>query len=121
MENFDFIKNNNKARNEEQKEIELVCRTIVDDMRSSIYDGSNRYAPKVGVCCKDGKYYWGEQKENREHFLFYPSTEVIKKALAIFKEKGYHPYYDNDVRFYQVAKDRSEVKGDWAIRHTVWL
>ena len=60
MENFDFIKNNNKTRNEEQKEIELVCRTIVDDMRSSIYDGSNRYAPKVGVCCKDGKYYWGE-------------------------------------------------------------
>lgn len=119
MENFDFIKNN--VNEDEQTEIELVCKAIVDSMSSSIYDGSNRYAPKVGVCCKDGKYYWGTSVDNKPYFLFYPSTEVIRKALAIFKEKGYHPYYDNDVRFYRVAKDKAEVKGEWAIKHTIWL
>lgn len=56
MGNFDFIKNN--VNENEQTEIELVCKAIVDSMSSSIYDGSNHYAPKVGVCCKDGKYYW---------------------------------------------------------------
>ena len=119
MENFDFIKQN--ASESEPNEIELVCKTIVGNMNSNIYDGSNRYAPKVGVCCKDGRYYWGTSAENKPYFLFYPSSEVIRKALSVFKEKGYHPYYDNEVRFYRVAKDRSEVKGEWTIRHTIWL
>ena len=121
MEKFDFIPDN-KVRVDENN-VELICRTIMDDMGSSIYDGRNHYAPKVGVCIgKGGKYKWGcDGDYGVEKFLFYPTVEEIKKARQVFTSKGYFPYYDNDVCYYKVAKAREDVNGKYAIMHTVWL
>lgn len=117
MDKFDFIPSNKEDLKEQDEQVVLVCKTILANMATSIYDGRNIYAKKVGVCqAEDGRLYWG-----RNNVLFYPTEQVIKKALSAFKEKGYHPYYDNDVCFYRVAKDKSEVKGEYAIRHTCWL
>ena len=115
MSNYDFIPSN--LNEDEEKQVEIVCKTILANMSTAIYDGRNIYAKKVGVCqTEDGRLYWG-----RDNVLFYPTEPVINKALSIFKEKGYHPYYDNDVCYYRVAKDKSEVKGEYALRHTCWM
>lgn len=115
MENFDFLVPN--ANYKENEQVGMVCEAIVNQPFENIYDGRNHYAPKVGVFRDtDGKLKW-----RRKDVLFYPSERVMRRALDIFKEKGYHPYYDNDVCFYRVAKDRNEVTGRHAIAHTNWL
>lgn len=115
MDKYNFIPQNKEEYEEQQ--IELVCKTIVANLGTNIYDGRNRYAPRVAVCQKeDGRLYWG-----RDNVILEPSDDIIRKALAIFKEKGYFPYYDNDVCFYKVVKDKSEVRGEWALKHTCWL
>lgn len=117
MSNYDFIPENDESCTEEQ--FEMLLKTIAANFNTNIYDGKNRYAPKVGVCFKDGRYYFGDMKDNG--FVFYPSTSDIERALAVFKEKGYYPYYDFDVCYYGVVKDKADVKGAHAIAHTRWL
>ena len=114
MSNFDFIPEN---KQKDESRIELVCKAFLNTPRS-VYDGRNFYAPKSGVCIRNGKYLFSNDKEG---LLFYPTTEEIRSALEIFKEKGYHPYYDNEVCCYGYVKDRSEIRGEAAVRHTCWL
>lgn len=99
----------------------MICKAIVSHMSDNIYDGRNRYAPRVCVCYNIAKsdYYWG--KLNDPNKLFEPTTDELESAMQEFKKKGYFPCYDNDVCFYKLHKDKSEVRGEYAIRHTIWL
>lgn len=116
MENYNFIPEN-VLENEDR--VELIVRTIVDDMNSNIYDGRNIYAPAVGVCKSTEKgFFWGRNSDN---LLFVPTREELREAMTVFKSKGYFPCYDNDVCFYKVHKSKDEVRGEYAIRHTIWL
>jgi len=115
MSNLDFIPENNQK---DETRIEQVCKAFLNSPRS-VYDGRNHYAPKCGVCFKDGKYYFSNS--DKDHLLFYPTTDELHSALAEFKKKGYHPYYDNDVCEYGYVKDVSDIRGEYAIRHTIWL
>lgn len=117
MNNLDFIPMNNQT---DEKKIEQVCQAFINKPRS-VYDGRNCYAPKSGVCFKDGKYYFSNSESDKKNVLFYPTTDELRAALSEFKKKGYHPYYDNDVCEYGYVKDRSEIRGEFAIRHTIWL
>ena len=117
MDNYDFIPKNEPKCSDEQ--FEMLLRTIVANIGKPIYDGRNTYAPKVGVCFKDGRYYFNDNKD--DGFVFYPTTNDIIRALSVFKEKGYYPYYDFDVCYYGVVRDKADVKGAHAIAHTRWL
>ncbi len=115
MSNLDFIPENVQM---DEKRIEQVCRAFLNTQRR-VYDGKNYYAPKCGVCCNDGKYYFSNS--DTKHLLFYPTTEELRTALAEFKKKGYYPYYDNDVCEYGYVKDMSQIRGKAVIAHIVWL
>lgn len=121
MSKFDFIPENKQV---DEEHVEQICRCIMNDMGAYIYDGRNVYAKQIAVCRHKitGAYEWENilHKEDQEK-LFLPTTNELKEAMARFKEKGYHPFYDNDVCFYKVAKDIKEVQGKHAIAHTIWL
>lgn len=121
MSKFDFIPENNQV---EESHVVQICRCIVNDMSRSIYDGRNVYAKQTAVCRHKitGAYEWENilHKEDQEK-LFLPTTGELMEAMAVFKSKGYHPFYDNNVHFYKVAKDIKEVQGKHAIAHTIWL
>ena len=125
MDKFDFIPTNTvKSKYTEEERLEMVCKAFLTK-RSSVYDGRNHYGPKVGVCkMPNGNYTF----ENENHalskgyeFLFYPTTEEIRTCLAEFKKRGYFPYYDTDVCYYGYVTDKSEIRGDAAVRSTQWL
>lgn len=121
MSKFDFIPENKQV---EEEHVEQICRCIMNDMSRSIYDGRNVYAKQIAVCRNNetGVYEWeGILGKEGQTVLFYPSTDELKAAMAVFKKKGYHPFYDDTVCFYKVAKDRKEVQGKHAIAHTIWL
>jgi len=117
MANFDFIPENAQQTD---ARIEKVCRAFLTTSRG-VYDGSNPYAPKCAVCNEDGRYYFSNRDEDKPYREFFPTTEELRAALAEFKKKGYHPYYDRDVREYGYVKDRSAIRGEYAIKHTEWL
>lgn len=121
MSKFDFIPENNQVS---ENHVEDICKCILRNMNTSIYDGRNVYAKAVAVCRNrvTGGYEWEDRLKEKEQIkLFYPTTDELKAAMAVFKEKGYHPYYDKDVCFYRVAKDVNEVQGRHAIANTIWL
>lgn len=125
MANFDFIPTNEvKSKFSNEERLELVCKAFLTK-RSSVYDGTNHYAPKVGVCKMSNGNYTFEDESHAEskgyEFLFYPTTEEIRTALNEFKKKGYYPYYDTDVRYYGYVSDKSEIRGSWTIMKTQWL
>lgn len=128
MDIFDFIPVNNPERttapDADSARVVEICKAFITK-NSFVYDGRNPYAPKVGVCmtndCRRTFATEKEAKENGFRFLFYPTTEEIRTALAEFKKRGYLPYYDNDVCYYGYVKDRSEISGEFALKHTVWL
>lgn len=115
---MDFIQEN---KTQSDKNVELICRAIMSHMGDNIYDGCNPFAPKVCVCYDKGNddYYWGETCDTNK--LFVPSRQELETAMREFKKKGYFPCYDYDVCFYKVHKDKSEVRGEYAIKHTTWL
>lgn len=121
MSNYDFIPQNVDYKEEH---VEQICRCIINDMSISIYDGRNIYTKQTAVSRNKvtGAYEWAlELHRDNQEILFYPSTTELKEAMDRFKEKGYHPFYDDDVCFYKVAKDRKEVQGKHAIASTIWL
>lgn len=125
MANFDFIPTNTlKSKYTEEERLELTCKAFLTK-RSNVYDGTNHYAPKVGVCKMSNDNYTFEDESHAKskgyEFLFYPTTEEVKSALAEFKKKGYYPYYDTDVRYYGYVADKSEIRGQWTIMKTKWL
>lgn len=130
MANFDFIpKNEVKSKFSADERLEMVCKAFLTK-RSSVYDGRNHYAPKVGVCkMPDGNFTFeseydvecGSKKDKGYEFLFYPTTEEIKSALGEFKKRGYFPYYDTDVCYYGYVNDKNEIRGAWTIMKTQWL
>ena len=127
---FDFIPTNTvKSKYTEEERLEMVCKAFLTK-RSNVYDGTNHYAPKVGVCkSTDGKFTFeseydvshGSKKDLGLEFLFYPTTDEIRTALNEFKKKGYFPYYDTDVRYYGYVADKNEIRGAWTIMKTQWL
>ena len=130
MANLDFIPTNTvKSTYTADERLEMVCKAFLTK-RSSVYDGTNHYAPKVGVCkMPDGNFTfeseynasYGTAKDKGLEFLFYPTTEEIRTALAEFKKRGYFPYYDTDVRYYGYVADKNEIRGEWTIMKTQWL
>ena len=127
MANFDFIPTNKvKCQFSDEKRLELVCRAFLTK-KSSVYDGRNFHAPKVGVCKVKGKrntYTFENEakaKSSDLEFLFYPTTEEIRTALAEYKKKGYFPYYDTDVCYYGYVEDKNQIRGEWTIKKTQWL
>ena len=121
MKNFDFIPQNKIAETSEEH-VELICKAIMDYPSSLICDGNNHYAPKSGVCLDEkGNYCWGRPGDRFKKFLFFPTKEEILSALDVFKSKGYFPYYDDEVCYYQVLKSKEERKGKCALLHTRWL
>lgn len=122
---FNFIPTNTvKSKYTEEERLEMVCKAFLTK-KSSVYDGTNRYAPKVGVCkMPDGNYTFEDESHAESkgyEFLFYPTTEEIRTALAEFKKRGYFPYYDTDVRYYGYVEDKNQIRGAWTIRKTQWL
>jgi hypothetical protein len=117
--NYDFIPENKLPEEESKKRHELICKALLKTSRG-IYDGRNYYAEKKGVCFKDGAYCFDFKKPDNG-FLFYPTTNELVAALKVFKEKGYFPYYDPDVCEYGYVKDKSDIRGEYTIRHTRWL
>ena len=125
MANFDFIPTNEvKSKFSNEERLELTCKAFLTK-RSSVYDGRNPYAPKVGVCkMPNGNYTFEDESHALSkgyEFLFYPTTEEIKSALGEFKKKGYFPYYDTDVCYYGYVTDKNEIRGQWTIMKTQWL
>lgn len=125
MDKFDFIPRNevvSKYSNEER--LILTCKAFLTK-HTNVYDGRNHHAPKVGVCRLGGEVYTflseSDALAKGVEFLFYPTTEEIKSALAEFKKKGYFPYYDTDVCFYGYAEDKNQIRGAWTIQKTQWL
>lgn len=121
MSKFDFIPENKQV---EEDHVVQICRCIMNDMSRNIYDGRNVYAKQIAVCRSKvtGVYEWeSELARGNQEKLFYPTTLELNTAMAVFKEKGYHPFYDDEVCFYKVAKDKKEVQGKHAIAHTIWL
>ena len=123
MSKFDFIPENKQV---EEGSVVQICRCIMNDMSRSIYDGRNPYAKQIAVCRnkETGDYEWESMLDSgkkSQEVLCYPTTTELNAAMAVFKEKGYHPYYDKDVCFYRVAKDKKEVQGKHAIANTIWL
>lgn len=125
MANFDFIpKNEVKSKFSADERLEMVCKAFLTK-RSSVYDGTNLNAPKVGVCkMPNGNYTFEDETHAKSkgcEFLFYPTTDEIRTALAEFKKMGYFPYYDTDVRYYGYVADKNEIWGAWSIMKTQWL
>ena len=127
MDKFNFIPSNKvKSQFSDEERLILVCKAFLTK-KSSVYDGRNHHAPKVGVCKVVGKKdtYTFENEYNCEgkglEFLFYPTTDEIRTALGEFKKKGYHPFYDDDVCFYGYVEDINQIRGEYTIKHTKWL
>ena len=127
MDKFDFIPTNAvKSQFSNEERLIMVCKAFLTK-KSNVYDGRNPHAPKVGVCkVKDSEDTYTFESEYNAldkglEFLFYPTTEEIKSALAEFKKKGYFPYYDTDVCYYGYAEDKNQIRGQWTIMKTQWL
>lgn len=125
MANFDFIPTNPiKSALSDENRLELVCKAFMTK-HTNVYDGRNHYAPKVGVCKSlNGTYTFESESDAKSkgyEFLFYPSTEEIRKALSIFKDKGYYPFYDREVCYYGYVCDKNQIRGEWTIKKTEWL
>ena len=100
MANFNFIKTNPELELD-PGHVEALCRYLLSN--KTIYDGKNFYAPRPSI---DGHI---------------PTDAEINAALDQFREKGYLIAYDNEVCEYRVCKSKSDIKGEHAIRRTIWI
>ena len=122
--NYDFIPANKPAEDKfsAEERLNLICKAFLNSHKW--YDGRNVYAPKEAVVkTKDGNYTFkdGRHIEKDDESLFYPDSAEIRNALAIFKQKGYVPYYDNDICEYGYVESRESIRGEWRLRHTIFL
>ena len=121
---FDFI-TPNKTESTEQ-ELELLAKCFIEDTNHYWTDGTNPWGPRTSVCRskKDGKLLFWTPSSNGDKWLdvlFTPTTTDARKVLQMFKEKGYYPYYDDEMGHYGYVKDKADIKGEYTIRHTHWL
>lgn len=127
MAKFDFIPTNKvKSKYTDEQRLVMVCKAFLTK-HTDVYDGKNVNTRRVGVCKvidKADEYTFENEykaKDKGLEFLFYPTTVEIRKALDEFKNKGYFPFYDDDVHFYGYVEDINQIRGEWTIKHTQWL
>lgn len=62
--------------------------------------------------CNDSRY--------GHEVLFLPSDSEINDALELFREKGWHAYYDSEMHRYGVSKELHS-RGAYVDRFTHWM
>lgn len=121
---FDFIPQNNTSCTDENFETLLNC--WLENIGCYACDGSNPHTRRHAVAREraTGRLKFVDPELAgifRCDIVMTPSTDDHRRALAIFKEKGYFPYYDSECGYYGLVRDKADVKGAYAIRCARWL